>query len=332
MVQEADKELVMDIPAPTPTPVQEVAEVTMEVTTQPEEEDPAPEMKIEVKAVPEEETVDTLSRELVEKYGAFDPTLELSGFKFPTLDLLKDYGSSTITIDEDELEANKNKIIDTLRNYKIEIAKIKANIGPTVTLSKLFQQLGTYFQNQKLRRRYCPPFSIGNTYHRPYSGKGTVGSSANQKPSIVSMRSVIASQKFQQAEMELPVAIGKTISNETFVADLAKMPHLLMAGATGQGKSVGLNAVLTSLLYKKHPAEVKFILVDPKKVELNIYNKIERHYLAKLPDTEDAIITDNTKVIHTLNSLCIEMDNRYELLKNAMCRNIKEYNAKFKES
>ena len=331
VVHEAEKELVMDIPAPTP--VQEVAEVAMEVTTQPEEEAPAPEMKIEVKAVPEEETVDTLSRELVEKYGAFDPTLELSGFKFPTLDLLKDYGSSTITIDEDELEANKNKIIDTLRNYKIEIAKIKANIGPTVTLYEIVPAAGVRISKIKnLEDDIALSLSaLGIRIIAPIPGKGTVGIEVpNQKPSIVSMRSVIASQKFQQAEMELPVAIGKTISNETFVADLAKMPHLLMAGATGQGKSVGLNAVLTSLLYKKHPAEVKFILVDPKKVELNIYNKIERHYLAKLPDTEDAIITDNTKVIHTLNSLCIEMDNRYELLKNAMCRNIKEYNAKFK--
>ena len=334
VVQEAEKELVMDVPAPTPTSVQEVAEVAMEVTTQPEEEDLAPEMKIEVKAVPEEETVDTLSRELVEKYGAFDPTLELSGFKFPTLDLLKDYGSSTITIDEDELEANKNKIIDTLRNYKIEIAKIKANIGPTVTLYEIVPAAGVRISKIKnLEDDIALSLSaLGIRIIAPIPGKGTVGIEVpNQKPSIVSMRSVIASQKFQQAEMELPVAIGKTISNETFVADLAKMPHLLMAGATGQGKSVGLNAVLTSLLYKKHPAEVKFILVDPKKVELNIYNKIERHYLAKLPDTEDAIITDNTKVIHTLNSLCIEMDNRYELLKNAMCRNIKEYNAKFKE-
>ena len=166
----------------------------------------------------------------------------------------------------------------------------------------------------------------------PIPGKGTIGIEVpNQKPSVVSMRSVISSAKFQNAEMELPIAMGKTISNETFVVDLAKMPHLLMAGATGQGKSVGLNAVLTSLIYKKHPAEVKFVLVDPKKVELNIYSKIERHYLAKLPDTEEAIITDNTKVINTLNSLCIEMDNRYELLKNGMCRNLKEYNKKFKE-
>ena len=291
------------------------------------------EIKIEVKAVAQEDVVETLSQELVEKYGAFDPTLELSGFKFPTLDLLKDYGGSSITIDEDELEINKKKIIETLRNYKIEIAKIKANIGPTVTLYEIVPAAGVRISKIKnLEDDIALSLSaLGIRIIAPIPGKGTVGIEVpNQKPSIVSMRSVIASQRFQKAEMELPIAIGKTISNETFVVDLAKMPHMLMAGATGQGKSVGLNTVLTSLLYKKHPAEVKFVLVDPKKVELNIYNKIERHYLAKLPDAEDAIITDNTKVIHTLNSLCIEMDNRYELLKNAMCRNLKEYNAKFK--
>ena len=291
------------------------------------------EIKIEVKAVAQEDVVETLSQELVEKYGTFDPTLELSGFKFPTLDLLKDYGGSSITIDEDELEINKKKIIETLRNYKIEIAKIKANIGPTVTLYEIVPAAGVRISKIKnLEDDIALSLSaLGIRIIAPIPGKGTVGIEVpNQKPSIVSMRSVIASQRFQKAEMELPIAIGKTISNETFVVDLAKMPHMLMAGATGQGKSVGLNAVLTSLLYKKHPAEVKFVLVDPKKVELNIYKKIERHYLAKLPDAEDAIITDNTKVIHTLNSLCIEMDNRYELLKNAMCRNLKEYNAKFK--
>jgi S-DNA-T family DNA segregation ATPase FtsK/SpoIIIE len=297
------------------------------------EENTEEELKIEVKAIAQEDVVETLSQELVEKYGAFDPTLELSGFKFPTLELLKDYGGSSITIDEDELEINKNKIIETLRNYKIEIAKIKANIGPTVTLYEIVPAAGVRISKIKnLEDDIALSLSaLGIRIIAPIPGKGTVGIEVpNQKPSIVSMRSVIASQRFQKAEMELPIAIGKTISNETFVVDLAKMPHLLMAGATGQGKSVGLNAVLTSLLYKKHPAEVKFVLVDPKKVELNIYNKIERHYLAKLPDAEDAIITDNTKVIHTLNSLCIEMDNRYELLKNAMCRNLKEYNAKFK--
>ncbi|MCH1517132.1 MAG: DNA translocase FtsK [Flavobacteriaceae bacterium] len=311
------------------------AEETISISKEKESivEEEKEELAIEVKTVKEEDVVDTLSQELVEKYGAFDPTLELSGFKFPTLELLKDYGGSTITIDEDELEVNKNKIIETLRNYKIEIAKIKANIGPTVTLYEIVPAAGIRISKIKnLEDDIALSLSaLGIRIIAPIPGKGTIGIEVpNQKPSIVSMRSVIASQRFQQAEMELPIAFGKTISNETFVVDLAKMPHMLMAGATGQGKSVGLNAVLTSLLYKKHPAEVKFVLVDPKKVELNIYNKIERHYLAKLPDSEDAIITDNTKVIHTLNSLCIEMDNRYELLKNAMCRNIKEYNAKFK--
>ena len=324
-----------DTPDPTPskiqaTPLKET--LTLEVE-QPTETPPAPieeEIKIQVSEVTDEER---LAQSLVNKYGAYDPTLDLSKYKFPTLDLLKDYGSASITINEEELEVNKNKIIETLRNYKIEIAQIKANIGPTVTLYEIVPAAGIRISKIKnLEDDIALSLSaLGIRIIAPIPGKGTIGIEVpNQKPSIVSMRSVIASQKFQTAEMELPIAIGKTISNETFVVDLAKMPHLLMAGATGQGKSVGLNAVLTSMLYKKHPAEVKFILVDPKKVELNIYNKIERHYLAKLPDTEDAIITDNTKVIHTLNSLCIEMDNRYELLKNAMCRNIKEYNAKFK--
>lgn len=315
---------------PIEEPVSASLTEAMSIDVQPPVEE---EMSIEIKAPEEESKVDTLSRELVEKYGAFDPTLELSGYQFPTLDLLKEYGNAGITIDENELEVNKNKIIDTLRNYKIEIAKIKANIGPTVTLYEIVPAAGIRISKIKnLEDDIALSLSaLGIRIIAPIPGKGTIGIEVpNQKPSIVSMRSVIAAQRFQQAEMELPVALGKTISNETFVVDLARMPHLLMAGATGQGKSVGLNAVLTSLLYKKHPAEVKFILVDPKKVELNIYNKIERHYLAKLPDAEDAIITDNTKVIHTLNSLCIEMDNRYELLKNAMCRNIKEYNAKFK--
>lgn len=325
-VVDQQKEMFIEETPPTDTSL-EIEVKTMDDEAKPED------IKIEVKTITEEDTVNTLSQELVEKYGAYDPTLDLSGFKFPPLELLKDYGSSSITIDEDELEANKTKIIETLRNYKIEIAKIKANIGPTVTLYEIVPAAGVRISKIKnLEDDIALSLSaLGIRIIAPIPGKGTIGIEVpNQNPSIVSMRSVIASQRFQQAEMELPIAIGKTISNETFVVDLAKMPHLLMAGATGQGKSVGLNAVLTSLLYKKHPAEVKFILVDPKKVELNIYNKIERHYLAKLPDSEEAIITDNTKVIHTLNSLCIEMDNRYELLKNAMCRNIKEYNAKFK--
>ena len=219
-------------------------------------------------------------------------------------------------------------------NYNIGIKQIKATIGPTVTLYEIIPDAGVRISKIKnLEDDIALSLSaLGIRIIAPIPGKGTIGIEVpNNNPSIVSMKSVISSTKFQKAEMELPIALGKTISNETFVVDDSKMPHLLMAGATGQGKSVGLNAVLTSLLYKKHPAEVKFVLVDPKKVELNIYNKIERHYLAKLPDTEEAIITDNTKVINTLNSLCIEMDNRYELLKNAMCRNLKEYNTKFRE-
>ena len=289
---------------------------------------------MEIEAPVEESVEEELSKTLVEKQGFFDPTLELSNFKRPGIDLLKDYGDSGITINQEELEANKNKIVDTLNNYKIGIANIKATIGPTVTLYEIVPDAGIRISKIKnLEDDIALSLSaLGIRIIAPIPGKGTIGIEVpNQKPSIVSMRSVISASKFQNAEMELPIALGKTISNETFVVDLAKMPHLLMAGATGQGKSVGLNAVLTSLLYKKHPAEVKFVLVDPKKVELNIYNKIECHYLAKLPDTEEAIITDNTKVINTLNSLCIEMDNRYELLKNAMCRNLKEYNKKFRE-
>ncbi|MCH1454571.1 MAG: DNA translocase FtsK [Flavobacteriaceae bacterium] len=293
------------------------------------------EVTMEVESYKEEESLtDNLAQSLVEKHGFFDPKLELSKYRFPVNDLLKDYGESSITIDQEELELNKNKIVDTLKNYNIGISKIKATVGPTVTLYEIVPEAGIRISKIKnLEDDIALSLSaLGIRIIAPIPGKGTIGIEVpNQKPSIVSMRSVIASNKFQTAEMELPIALGKNISNETFVVDLTKMPHLLMAGATGQGKSVGLNAVLTSLLYKKHPAEIKFVLVDPKKVELNIYNKIERHYLAKLPDTEEAIITDNTKVIHTLNSLCIEMDNRYELLKNGMCRNLKEYNQKYRE-
>ena len=299
----------------------------MEITPT-EEED----VSMEVEAAPEEEEEDNLSKKLVKDFGEFDPTLELKNYKFPTVDLLKDYGG-TITIDQEELEENKNRIVDTLKNYKIEIAQIKATVGPTVTLYEIVPEAGIRISKIKnLEDDIALSLSaLGIRIIAPIPGKGTIGIEVpNKNASIVSMRSVIASPKFQNAEMELPLALGKTISNETFVVDLAKMPHMLMAGATGQGKSVGLNAILTSLLYCKHPAEVKFVLVDPKKVELTLFNKIERHYLAKLPDNEEAIITDNTKVINTLNSLCIEMDNRYDMLKNAMCRNIKEYNTKFK--
>jgi S-DNA-T family DNA segregation ATPase FtsK/SpoIIIE len=262
----------------------------------------------------------------------FDPTLDLRNFKNPSIDLLKDYGDGTIKIDQDELETNKNKIVDTLKNYNIGIKQIKATIGPTVTLYEIIPDAGVRISKIKnLEDDIALSLSaLGIRIIAPIPGKGTIGIEVpNKKKSIVSMKSLISSKKYIESEMELPIAIGKTISNETFIVDLTKMPHLLMAGATGQGKSVGINAILTSILYKKHPAQVKFVLVDPKKIELSIYNKIERHYLAKLPESEDAIIIDNDKVINTLNSLCMEMDNRYELLKDAMTRNIKEYNTKF---
>ena len=298
---------------------------------------PEPEetLAMEVEQVIEEpEEIDILANKLVDDFGEFDPTLELGNYKFPTIELLDQHGvTGGITINQEELEENKNKIVETLKNYKIGIAQIKATIGPTVTLYEIVPDAGVRISKIKnLEDDIALSLAaLGIRIIAPIPGKGTIGIEVpNKNATIVSMRSVIASSKFQKAEMELPIAFGKTISNETFVVDLAKMPHLLMAGATGQGKSVGLNAVLTSLLYKKHPAEVKFILVDPKKVELTLYNKIERHFLAKLPDSAEAIITDNTKVIHTLNSLCIEMDDRYELLKLAMVRNLKEYNTKFK--
>lgn len=310
-------------------------EVTPTVTEDEDVEEEDTNLEIKVEQIAEEQSeTDNLSNKLVEDFGEFDPTLELSKYQFPHLELLKKYDTEGITINQEELEENKNKIVETLNNYKIGIASIKATIGPTVTLYEIVPEAGIRISKIKnLEDDIALSLSaLGIRIIAPIPGKGTIGIEVpNKNATIVSMRSVIASKKFQSSEMQLPIALGKTISNETFVVDLAKMPHMLMAGATGQGKSVGLNAVLTSLLYKKHPAEVKFVLVDPKKVELTLFNKIERHYLAKLPDSEDAIITDNTKVINTLNSLCIEMDNRYELLKNAMCRNIAEYNRKFKD-
>ncbi|WP_158961116.1 FtsK/SpoIIIE family DNA translocase [Myroides fluvii] len=306
-----------------------------ELTKNEEELKPSSTEEFVIEAIKEEGTVEeNLAAQLVQDFGEFDPTLELSNYQFPSIDLLKDYGTGSITINQEELEENKNRIVETLRNYKIDIAQIKATVGPTVTLYEIVPEAGVRISKIKnLEDDIALSLAaLGIRIIAPIPGKGTIGIEVpNTSPSTVSMRSVIGSPKFQSAEMELPVALGKTISNETFVVDLAKMPHLLMAGATGQGKSVGLNALLTSLLYKKHPAEVKFVLVDPKKVELTLFNKIERHYLAKLPDAEEAIITDNTKVINTLNSLCIEMDNRYSLLKDAMVRNIKEYNEKFKQ-
>ncbi len=297
-------------------------------------EDPIIDVEIELeKPITEEQTVENLSNKLVEEFGEFDPKLELANYKFPSLNLLKDYTNININIDKSELEDNKNKIVETLNHYKIAIESIKATIGPTVTLYEIVPKAGIRISKIKnLEDDIALSLAaLGIRIIAPIPGKGTIGIEVpNKKPSVVSMKSVLSSQKFQTCKMELPIALGKTISNETYVVDLAKMPHLLMAGATGQGKSVGLNAVLASLLYKKHPAEVKFVLVDPKKVELTLYNKIERHYLAKLPDSEEAIITDTKLVINTLNSLTIEMDNRYDLLKLAFVRNIKEYNNKFK--
>ncbi|MAJ31935.1 MAG: cell division protein FtsK [Flavobacteriaceae bacterium] len=301
---------------------------------QPAEGKHNPELELDFKPPTIEESIDLKAKELVQEHGAFDPTLELKNFQMPHLDLLKDYSvnQTQVTIDKEKLNENKDKIVETLRNYKIGISNITATIGPTVTLYEIVPEAGVRISKIKnLEDDIALSLSaLGIRIIAPIPGKGTIGIEVpNENPSIVSMKSVIASKKFQTTKAELPIAFGKTISNETMVVDLAKMPHMLMAGATGQGKSVGLNAVITSLLYKKHPAEIKFVLVDPKKVELTLYNKIERHYLAKLPDSEEAIITDTTKVIHTLNSLCIEMDERYELLKDAMVRNIKEYNEKF---
>ena len=291
------------------------------------------EMKIET--IGDEERINSESENILKKYGEFDPTLELKGYKQPQIKLLSEHNNDgVITINQEELEENKEKIIDTLKNYKIGIDKIKATIGPTVTLYEIIPEAGVRISKIKnLEDDIALSLSaLGIRIIAPIPGKGTIGIEVpNKSRKIVSMKSLISSKKFQEAEMELPLALGKTISNETFVVDFSRMPHLLMAGATGQGKSVGINAIITSLLYKKHPSEIKFILVDPKKVELTLFNKIERHYLAKLPGTEEPIITDNKVVIKTLNSLCIEMEQRYDLLKNGLCRNIKEYNIKFKK-
>ena len=275
---------------------------------------------------------DLLATQLVSEHGEYDPTKDLEGYLLPPLELMKDYVSSGVSVSKEELETNKDRIVETLSHYKIDIAKIKATVGPTVTLYEIVPAPGVRISKIKnLEDDIALSLSaLGIRIIAPIPGKGTIGIEVpNSNPEMVSMRSLIASDKFQHFDGELPIVMGKTITNETFVFDLTKMPHLLVAGATGQGKSVGLNAILISILYKKHPAQVKFVLVDPKKVELTLYNKIERHFLAKLPGEEDAIITDTSKVVNTLNSLCIEMDERYELLKDAGVRTIKEYNAKF---
>jgi S-DNA-T family DNA segregation ATPase FtsK/SpoIIIE len=295
-------------------------EMIIEKPSEDDEQEEEPEMN---ESSPDHKTIDE----------PYDPWLDLPGYRFPTLDLLENYGRDQIMVQKEELEQNKNRIVETLNNYAIQIQKIKATIGPTVTLYEIIPAPGVRISRIKnLEDDIALSLSaLGIRIIAPIPGKGTIGIEVpNQNPDIVSMKSILSSDKFLNNKYDLPFGIGKTISNESFVADLTKMPHILMAGATGQGKSVGLNAIITSLLYKKHPSELKFIMVDPKKVELTLYSKIERHFLAKLPDSEEAIITDTRKVVRTLNSLSIEMDNRYELLKDAQVRNVKEYNAKFK--
>ena len=291
-------------------------------------------LKAEPVFIVEEPKTDTeiLAEQLVDEKGLYDPTLELSGFKFPPLELLNEYEVSKVQVTQEELNQNKDRILSTLTNFKIGIQSIKATIGPTVTLYEIVPEAGIKISRIKnLEDDIALSLSaLGIRIIAPIPGKGTIGIEVpNKNREMVSIRSVLSSERFQKTDKELPIAIGKTISNELMVIDLAKMPHLLVAGATGQGKSVGLNVVLTSLLYKKHPSQLKFVLVDPKKVEMSLFSKIERHYLAKLPNSEEAIITDTKKVVYTLNSLCIEMENRYEILKDAGAKNIKEYNTKF---
>lgn len=309
---------------------QAAEEVSLEIETEPTTEVPE-QPAFEVEPIEEEETSD----ELIARMGEYDPTLDLPHYQFPTVDLLKAYNNTSVSVSKEELEANKDKIVETLTNFKIGITSIKATIGPTVTLYEIVPEAGVKISKIKnLEDDIALSLAaLGIRIIAPIPGKGTIGIEVpNKSREMVDIRSVLTNDKFSKdSKMALPIALGKTISNEVFVTDLAKMPHLLMAGATGQGKSVGLNVILTCLLYKCHPSELKFVLVDPKKVELTLFNKIERHFLAKLPGTEEAIITDTKKVIHTLNSLCIEMDTRYDLLKDAGCRNIKEYNKKFKE-
>jgi S-DNA-T family DNA segregation ATPase FtsK/SpoIIIE len=328
-------------------PVEEEPEplIDDEVEEEPEEVTPeplVPELRLELEVdetpiseVPAEEEVDPddVSEEILRNFGQYDPTLDLPSFQFPTLGILNEINESAQEkVSHDELESNKERIVETLASYGINISKIKATIGPTVTLYEIIPEAGVRISKiQNLEKDIALSLAaLGIRIIAPMPGRGTIGIEVpNKNRETVFIRSVLGSERFQKSNYDLPVVLGKTVSNEIYIADLAKMPHLLMAGATGQGKSVGLNVILASLIYKKHPAQLKFVLVDPKKVELTLFNKLERHYLAKLPNSEEAIITDTKKVIHTLNSLCIEMDSRYDLLKEATARNLKEYNAKF---
>jgi DNA segregation ATPase FtsK/SpoIIIE, S-DNA-T family len=318
-----------EIPDPvliSPAPVSEIKfEIEKPESPKAPKQDP-------VFTIEEKLETDTLAEQLVDQQGAYDPTLDLSNYKFPPLDLLREYDVSKVQVTQDELNQNKDKIVATLVNFKIGIQSIKATIGPTVTLYEIVPDAGIKISRIKnLEDDIALSLSaLGIRIIAPIPGKGTIGIEVpNKNREMVSIRSVLSIERFQKTDYELPIALGKTISNEVHIIDLAKMPHLLVAGATGQGKSVGLNVILASLLYKRHPSTLKFVLVDPKKVEMSIFSKIERHYLAKLPNSEEAIITDTKKVVYTLNSLCIEMENRYEILKDAGARNLKEYNAKF---
>ncbi len=316
------------VPEAIVEPVKPVTELKLDVEAPKKEKKPEPSFVIEE---PKSDT-DQLAEQLVEQQGFYDPALDLKNYKFPPLELLNEYDTAKVQVTQEELNQNKDKIIATLVNFKIGIQSIKATIGPTVTLYEIVPDAGIKISRIKnLEDDIALSLSaLGIRIIAPIPGKGTIGIEVpNKNREMVGIRSVLSTVAFQKTEKELPVALGKTISNEVLVIDLAKMPHLLVAGATGQGKSVGLNVILTSLLYKRHPSQLKFVLVDPKKVEMSLFSKIERHYLAKLPNSEEAIITDTKKVVNTLNSLCIEMENRYEMLKEAGAKNLKEYNAKF---
>jgi S-DNA-T family DNA segregation ATPase FtsK/SpoIIIE len=336
--QQSDEVIASKEPEPVkpivkePEPVLPLKEIKLEVQKQePPKKEKAPKQD-PFFTVEEKSDTEKLADELVEQQGLYDPTLELNGYQFPPLELLNEYDNGNAGVTQEELNQNKDKIVATLVNFKIGIQSIKATIGPTVTLYEIVPDAGIKISRIKnLEDDIALSLSaLGIRIIAPIPGKGTIGIEVpNKNREMVSIRSVFATQSFAKTDKELPIALGKTISNEVLVIDLAKMPHLLVAGATGQGKSVGLNVILTSLIYKRHPSQLKFVLVDPKKVEMSLYSKLERHYLAKLPNSEEAIITDTRKVVHTLNSLCIEMENRYEILKDAGARNLKEYNTKF---
>lgn len=328
--EQAEKDVIPDPVLVKEEPVIPQKEIQLEV----ERPEPPRKEKTADPVFTIEEKTDTeeLAEKLVEQQGVYDPTLDLSSYQFPPLELLNEYESSKAGVTQEELNQNKDKIVATLVNFKIGIQSIKATIGPTVTLYEIVPDAGIKISRIKnLEDDIALSLAaLGIRIIAPIPGKGTIGIEVpNKNREMVSIRSVFATPGFAKTDKELPIVMGKTISNEVMVIDLAKMPHLLVAGATGQGKSVGLNVILTSLLYKRHPSQLKFVLVDPKKVEMSLFSKIERHYLAKLPNSEEAIITDTKKVVHTLNSLCIEMENRYEILKDAGTRNLKEYNAKF---